>query len=95
MATIPVRKPNHSEFVRVSPNPKLLATSIYVDPVDRETYFVAPEMRSVLTGGVKAMLLVTAVDQRGTAAADKTLGTRVRARRPSLRKRNAPRSCPT
>ena len=61
----------------------------------RETYFVAPEMRSVLTGGVKAMLLVTAVDQRGTAAADKTLGTRVRARRPSLRKRNAPRSCPT
>jgi hypothetical protein len=60
-----VRKPNVNEFVRVNPDPAMsLATSIFVDP-ERETYFVAPGLRSVLVAGVKAMLLLATVNQRG------------------------------
>ena len=42
----------------------MLATSVFVN-VERETYLVAPEARNALIAGVKAMLLVTAVTQRG------------------------------
>jgi hypothetical protein len=65
LAHVSVRKPTISEFVRVNPDPAMsLATSIFVDP-ERETYFVAPSARNVLVAGVKAMLLVPAVNQRG------------------------------
>ena len=57
--------PTVNEFVRVNPDPAMsLATSIFVDP-ERETYFVAPGLRSVLVAGVKAMLLLATVNQRG------------------------------
>jgi hypothetical protein len=65
LAHVSVRRPNNNEFVRVNPDPAMsLATSIFVD-LERETYFVAPSARSVLVAGVKAMLLVPAVNQRG------------------------------
>jgi hypothetical protein len=65
MAHVSVRKPTVNEFVRVNPDPAMsLATSIFVD-AERETYLVAPNARSVLVAGVKAMLLVPAVNQRG------------------------------
>ena len=64
LAHVSVRKPTINEFVRVNPNPALsLATSIFVDP-ERDTYLVAPGLRNVLVAGVKAMLLVPAVNQR-------------------------------
>ena len=64
LAHVSVRKPTISEFVRVNPKPAMsLATSIFVDP-ERDTYFVAPGLRNVLVAGVKAMLLVPAVNQR-------------------------------
>jgi len=62
---VSVRKPTVNEFVRVNPDPTMsLATSIFVD-AERETYFVAPDAREILVAGVKAMLLVPAVNQRG------------------------------
>jgi hypothetical protein len=65
LAHVSVRKPSINEFVRVNPDPAMsLATSIFVDP-EREVYFVAPAARNVLVAGVKAMLLVPAVNQRG------------------------------
>jgi len=65
LAHISVRKPSINEFVRVNPDPAMsLATSIFIDP-ERETYFVAPSARNILVAGVKAMLLVPAVNQRG------------------------------
>lgn len=64
LAHVSVRKPTINEFVRVNPNPAMsLATSIFVDP-ERDTYLVAPGLRNVLVAGVKAMLLVPAVNQR-------------------------------
>jgi hypothetical protein len=65
LAHVSVRKPSINEFVRVNPDPAMsLASSIFVDP-ERETYFVAPGLRSVLVAGVKAMLLLATVNQRG------------------------------
>jgi hypothetical protein len=65
LAHVPIRKPSPNEFVRVHSDPGMsLATSVFVD-AERETYFVAPEARNALVAGAKAMLLVTAVTQRG------------------------------
>ena len=65
LAHVSVRKPNINEFVRVNPDPAMsLATSIFVD-AEREIHFVAPAIRDVLVAGVKAALLVPAVNQRG------------------------------
>jgi len=65
LAHVSVRKPTVNEFVRVNPDPGMwFPTSIYVDP-QRETYFVAPGARDILVAGVKAMLLVPTVNQRG------------------------------
>jgi hypothetical protein len=65
LAHVSVRKPTINEFVRVNPDPAMsLATSIFVDP-EREVYFVAPGTRNVLVAGVKAMLLLATVNQRG------------------------------
>src|SRR5262245_697528 len=64
LAHLSVRKPTINEFVRVNPNPAMsLSTSIFVDP-ERDTYLVAPGLRNVLVAGVRAMLLVPAVNQR-------------------------------
>ncbi len=66
LAHISIRRPNVNEFCRVNPDPAMsLATSIYVDP-ERETYFVAPALRSVMVAGVKSVLLLAAVNQRGS-----------------------------
>jgi hypothetical protein len=60
-----VRRPNINEFVRTNPDPAMwLATSVYTD-AERETYFVAPHARNALVAGVKAVLLIPTVNQRG------------------------------
>jgi hypothetical protein len=65
LAHVSVRKPSANEFVRVHPDPAMsIETTIFIDP-ERETYFVTPGTRNVLVAGVKAIQLVTAVNQRG------------------------------
>jgi hypothetical protein len=65
LANIAVRKPANNEFVRVTLDPRMsLATSIYIDR-DREVWFVPPNARSLFPVGLKWMLLITTVNQRG------------------------------
>ena len=65
LVRLAVRKPTVNEFVRVNPDPAMsMATSVYQD-AEREIYFVAPDARNILIAGVKPMLLVPAVNQRG------------------------------
>lgn len=62
---VSVRRPNVNEFVRTNPDPAMwFATSIYID-AERETFFVAPNVRDSLIAGVKAVLLTPTIDQRG------------------------------
>jgi hypothetical protein len=66
LVQIAIRKPNVNEFARVHPDPAMsLATTICVD-AERDAYFVAPALRNVMVaGGLKAILLVVTVNQRG------------------------------
>jgi hypothetical protein len=65
LAHVSIRRPTNAEFVRVHPDPTMsIATSVFVDP-ERDTYLVLPAVRSILVAGVKAVLLTTAVNQRG------------------------------
>ncbi len=62
---VAVRRPNVNEFVRTNPDPAMwFATSIYTD-AERETFFVAPNVRDILIAGVKAVLLIPTINQRG------------------------------
>src|SRR5262245_51656467 len=66
LVNVPVRRPNINEFVRVSPDPAMsLASCIFIDH-EREPWFVAPAMRNVLVAGVKPVLMLTTVNQRGS-----------------------------
>ena len=63
---VPVRKPNRIEFVRVHPDADMqMATGVFVDREERETFFVVPELRAELAGEVKPVLLVTAISRQG------------------------------
>lgn len=63
---VPVRKPNRTEFVRVHPDADMsLATGVFVDREERETFFVVPELRAELAGELKPVLLVTAISRQG------------------------------
>jgi hypothetical protein len=65
LVDVPVRKPNINEFVRVHPDPAMsLASSIYID-IERDPWFVAPAMRNILVAGIKPVLLLTTINQRG------------------------------
>lgn len=65
--TIPVRKPNKQDFVRVHPS-----TDMRISPVamidlkeEREVYLVSQEIASQLPGEVQPKLLVTAINRQG------------------------------
>jgi hypothetical protein len=63
---VPVRKPNRTEFVRVHPDAGMqIATGVFVDREERETFFVVPELRVELAGEIKPVLLVTAITRQG------------------------------
>jgi hypothetical protein len=63
---VPVRKPNRTEFVRVHPDANMhLATGVFMDREERETFFVLPELRAELAGELKPVLLVTAISRQG------------------------------
>jgi hypothetical protein len=62
---VPVRKPNRTEFVRVHPDTEMqLATGVFVDREERETFFCVPELRAELAGELKPVLLVTAISRQ-------------------------------
>src|SRR5437660_11017873 len=68
LTTVPVRKPNRQDFVRVHPDPKyrLTPAAIIELRVDREVYLVTPNMAQALPGEVATVTLCTALNLRGT-----------------------------
>jgi hypothetical protein len=68
MVTVPVRKPNRQEFVRVHPDPAMSVTTLLLeDKFDRGSlYYVPPNMRAALVDEAKVYLLSTAITRQGT-----------------------------
>lgn len=63
--TVPCRKPNRQEFVRVRPGEEWrLQTGVFEDQVQRETYLVHPELWAELASEVRAVCLVTAITRQ-------------------------------
>lgn len=66
ITTVPVRKPNRQDFVRVHPGENWqLQTAVLELKEDREHYLVQPEMWSEIPGEIVPKLLVTAINRQG------------------------------
>ena len=67
LATVPVRKPNRQDFVRVHADPtyRLTPTAIIELQEDREVYFVTPDMAQELPGECGVATLYTAINRQG------------------------------
>jgi hypothetical protein len=66
ITTVPVRRPNPQDFVRVQPSPEYRADFALVDLKDeREDYLVRPEVLSELTGEVVFKTVFTAINRQG------------------------------
>jgi hypothetical protein len=66
LLTIPVRKPNRQEFIRVHPsNEYHLETAVLVTDEDKETYLVDPALWSELTEEITPMALFTTINRQG------------------------------
>jgi len=66
LTTVPCRKPNRHEFVRVRPGEDWrLETGVFEDKVNRETYLVQRDLWSELTGEVFPVCLFLAVNRQG------------------------------
>jgi hypothetical protein len=68
LTTVPVRKPNRQDFVRVHPDPgyRLTPAAIIEVKEDREVYLVMPSMAQALTGEFATVTLLTTVNRQGT-----------------------------
>src|SRR5260370_2091176 len=68
LTTVPVRKPNRQDFVRVHPDPAYRLTPAAIIEVreDREVYLVTPEMAQALPGEFSMVTLHTAINRQGT-----------------------------
>ena len=65
LLTVPVRKPNRQDFVRVHPDEAYrLSTAVLELKEDRETYLVDPSLLSELPGEVVPMTLFTAINRQ-------------------------------
>jgi hypothetical protein len=66
LTTVPVRKPNRQEFVRVHPDPayRLTPAAIIELKEDREVYLVTPAMASELPSEVTQAALLTAINRQ-------------------------------
>ena len=65
LITIPVRKPNAQDFVRVHPDPGYrLETMVLELKEDRETYLVAPDLWSDLSGELSRRVLFTCINRQ-------------------------------
>ena len=66
VTTVPVRKPNRQDFIRVHPGEDWqLQTALLELKEDREHYLVKPEMWSEIPGEIIPKLLVTAINRQG------------------------------
>jgi hypothetical protein len=67
LTTVPVRKPNRQDFVRVhtDPNYRLTPAAIIEVKEDREVYLVTPQMAQALTGEFSTVTLFTTINRQG------------------------------
>ena len=68
LTTVPVRKPNRQEFVRVHSDPayRLTPAAIIEVKEDREVYLVMPDMAPILPGEFSTVTLLTTINRQGT-----------------------------
>ena len=68
LTTVPVRKPNRQDFVRVHPDPVFRLTPAAIIEVkdDREVYLVLPSMAQALHGEFATVTLFTTINRQGT-----------------------------
>src|ERR1017187_1788526 len=68
LTTVPVRKPNRQDFVRVHSDPRYRLTPIATIEVkeDREVYLVTPDMAQALPGEFSTVTLFTTINRQGT-----------------------------
>jgi hypothetical protein len=68
LTTVPVRKPNRQDFVRVHPDARYRLTPVAIIEVkeDREAYLVRPDMAQVLPGEFVIVTLFTTITRQGT-----------------------------
>ena len=67
LTTVPVRKPNRQDFVRVHPDPAFRLTPAAIIEVkeDREVYLVTPNMAPALAGEFSTATLYLAINRQG------------------------------
>jgi hypothetical protein len=67
LTTVPVRKPNKQDFVRVHPDPEYrLASAALIElKEDRESYLVPPAMAASLPGEYAPSAIFTAINRQG------------------------------
>jgi hypothetical protein len=67
LTTVPVRKPNKQDFVRVHPDPafRLTPAAIIELKEDREVYLLTPDIAKQLPGEFSAVTLNTAINRQG------------------------------
>src|SRR5215472_14724976 len=67
LITVPVRKPNRQEFVRVHPDPmyRLSPAAIIELKEEREIYLVAPSLAQALPNEFVPAILFTAISRQG------------------------------
>ena len=68
LTTVPVRKPNRQDFVRVHSDPVYRLTPIAIIELkeDREVYLVRPDMAVALPGEFATVTLFTTINRQGT-----------------------------
>ncbi len=68
LTTMPCRKPNRHEFVRVRPGEEWrLETGVFEDKANRETYLVQPSLWPEMLGEITPTCLFLAVNRQGDA----------------------------
>jgi hypothetical protein len=66
ITTVPARRPNPQDFIRVHPSPEYRADFAMIDLKDeREDYIVRPEIMSQLPGEVVFKTIYTAINRQG------------------------------
>jgi hypothetical protein len=67
LTTVPVRKPNNQDFVRVHPDEAYRLTAAIIElKDDREVYLVLPHVAHQLPGECSPVVLYTAINRQGT-----------------------------
>jgi hypothetical protein len=67
LTTVPVRKPNRQDFVRVHPDPNYRLTPAAIIEVkeEREVYLLTPDMAQALPGEFAIATLFTTINRQG------------------------------